>query len=67
MEGHSVDAMPAPAHTAPATQLLEVNPEQVFRDCYERSYDAQPSETLLAAFHELLDEVGRERPGEEAL
>ncbi len=48
------------AEALPQRSLADLNPEEVFRRCYERSHQGEPPEALLAAFHELLEEVGRE-------
>lgn len=38
-----------------ATTLAELTPEEVFRKAHERRFATAPSDTLLAAFHELVD------------
>ena len=38
-------------------ELERIDPQQVFADCYERSYGAPPDAELLAAFHELREAV----------
>jgi exonuclease SbcD len=40
-------------------ELDRIDPQQVFIDCYERSYSERPDAELLAAFHELRDAVER--------
>ena len=40
-------------------RLDRIDPDQVFADCYERSYGAQPDAQLCAAFSELRDALGR--------
>jgi DNA repair protein SbcD/Mre11 len=40
-------------------ELDRIDPQQVFIDCYERSYAERPDAELLAAFHELRDAVER--------
>jgi exonuclease SbcD len=41
-------------------ELERIDPQQVFIDCYERSYAERPDDELLAAFHELREAVERE-------
>lgn len=43
------------------SSLTDLKPEDVFRLKYERDHGGEPSEELLAAFHELVDAVGQER------
>jgi len=38
-------------------ELDRIDPQQVFIDCYERSYGSKPDAELLAAFHELREAV----------
>lgn len=38
-------------------ELDRIDPQQVFIDCYERSYGSKPDDELLAAFHELREAV----------
>lgn len=40
-------------------ELDRIDPQQVFIDCYERSYGEPPDAELLGAFHELREEVER--------
>lgn len=40
-------------------ELERIDPQQVFVDCYQRSYGEEPDNELLAAFHELREAVGR--------
>lgn len=47
------------AATRPQFRLQELAPEQVFRSLYSRHHDGDPSDELLAAFHELVDHVGQ--------
>lgn len=49
------------AQAAGASSLKDLKPEEVFRLRYQREYQGEPSEALLAAFHELIDAVGQER------
>lgn len=42
-------------------ELDRIDPQQVFIDCYERSYGSKPDDELLAAFHELRDWVHLEQ------
>jgi exonuclease SbcD len=44
-------------------ELDRIDPQQVFIDCYERSYAERPDAELLAAFHELRDAVERGEGG----
>lgn len=44
-----------------ASSLKDLKPEDVFRLKYQRDYRDEPSDALLAAFHELVDAVGQER------
>ena len=41
----------------PQRSLSELQPDEVFRRCYERSHQGEPPAELLAAFHELLESV----------
>ncbi|MCB9786707.1 MAG: exonuclease SbcCD subunit D C-terminal domain-containing protein [Deltaproteobacteria bacterium] len=55
--GHGMalgDAVEAPA-------LGTLTPEQVLRQRYARDHEGPPPDELLAAFHELVDEVAREQ------
>ncbi len=45
--------VPAPERT----HLRDLDPEDVFRRCYDRTFDAEPPRELLAAYAELLDAV----------
>ncbi|MFO7566655.1 MAG: exonuclease SbcCD subunit D C-terminal domain-containing protein [Enhygromyxa sp.] len=38
-------------------ELERIDPQQVFVDCYERSYGSKPDDELLAAFNELREAV----------
>jgi exonuclease SbcD len=48
------------AEAAAARDLKDLNPEEVFRSRYRRSHEGDPPPELLAAFHELVDQVGQE-------
>lgn len=41
----------------PEQHLRELAPEEVFARCFAATFDAEPSDDLLAAFHELVDVV----------
>jgi exonuclease SbcD len=41
-------------------ELDRIDPQQVFIDCYERSYAERPDAALLAAFHELREALERD-------
>ncbi|MBW2524766.1 MAG: exonuclease SbcCD subunit D C-terminal domain-containing protein [Deltaproteobacteria bacterium] len=45
-----------------AESLAELDPEQVFRLCWEKKYEAEPPDEMVAAFHELLAEVEEAEP-----
>lgn len=45
------------ADSAPEIQLQELSPDTVFIRRYRQQYDADPPEDLLAAFHELLEQI----------
>lgn len=45
------------ADAGPAERLADLDPEEVFLRRWRRDHDAEPPPELLAAFHELLDEV----------
>jgi exonuclease SbcD len=47
------------AESAPHVRLAELRPEDVFIERYRRDYDAAPPSDLLAAFHELVEQVER--------
>jgi len=54
---HSEQAAPQP----PARQnLRDLEPDEVFRRCYDRTFDADPPLELLAAFSELIDTLHQE-------
>jgi exonuclease SbcD len=55
-EGHGQSL----AEAAAARDLKDLNPEEVFRSRYRRSHEGDPPPELLAAFHELVDQVGQE-------
>jgi len=42
--------------------LSELLPEQVFRECYRRTYPGDPPDDMLASFSDLLDCVSAEAP-----
>jgi len=42
---------------APEQHLRELAPEDVFARCFASTFDAEPADDLLAAFHELVDAV----------
>ena len=48
----------------PGRGLEELAPEDVFRACHRDRFGGEPSEELLAAFHELVESVAREEGGE---
>lgn len=41
----------------PDRHLRELSPEEVFARCFAATYDADPSDALLEAFHDLVDAV----------
>jgi exonuclease SbcD len=43
-------------------RLSELLPEQVFRQCYRRTYPHDPTDEMLASFSDLLDRVRAEAP-----
>jgi exonuclease SbcD len=43
------------AESAPRRELGDLDPEEVFRRCYERAFDGAPNDSLLAAFREIVD------------
>lgn len=45
------------ADKSPEVRLEELQPEQVFSQCYQRSHDTPPPEALMACFHQLLESV----------
>jgi exonuclease SbcD len=45
-----------------ARPLAELRPEQVFLRKWEKDFGGEPPGDVLAAFHELLDQVGQEQP-----
>lgn len=51
--GHGQPMGPAPGRQ----HLRDFSPEEVFLQCYRRSHEGDPSAELLAAFHELLEDV----------
>ncbi|MEW6490045.1 MAG: exonuclease SbcCD subunit D C-terminal domain-containing protein [Thermodesulfobacteriota bacterium] len=53
--GHGQALGPAPGRQ----HLRDFSPEEVFLQCYRRSHEGDPSADLLAAFHELLEDVER--------
>ncbi|MES9884375.1 MAG: exonuclease SbcCD subunit D C-terminal domain-containing protein [Sedimenticola sp.] len=48
------------ADKQPETRLEELQPEQVFLQCYQRSHEAPPSAPLMGCFHQLLESVQSE-------
>jgi len=42
---------------APGTELKDLDPEEVFVQRYRRDHDGEPPTELVAAFHELLEQV----------
>ncbi|MFO1372482.1 MAG: exonuclease SbcCD subunit D C-terminal domain-containing protein [Candidatus Competibacteraceae bacterium] len=51
------------AELAPETHLPDLNPDTVFQQRYQQQYQNDPPPELLAAFHELLEQVqGAEAP-----
>jgi len=46
----------------PSQRLDEFRPEGVFRERYRQQFSADPPETLLAAFHELLESLAEGEP-----
>jgi exonuclease SbcD len=49
-----------PVDEAPTASLQELGVEQVFRLCYERRCQGEIPDDLLAAFHDLREELGRQ-------
>ena len=48
------------AELAPHVRLAELRPEDVFIERYRRDFGALPPDELLAAFHELVEQVARD-------
>lgn len=51
------------AETAPGASLDDLTPEEVFRRRWRRDHEGEPPDELVAAFHELIDDVGQEDAG----
>ena len=45
------------ADALPTASLLDLQPEQVLRQCWARSHEGEPSGDLVAAFHQLTGEA----------
>lgn len=44
----------------PTRMLADLDPEEVLRQRWARSYDSEPDEAVLKAFHEIVDQVHQE-------